>query len=94
MAAALLFVLSLNVGFAFDGFTIGNLRRMQQNFHSVPLLQTRNGHFDVHLALARKQKFFRLRFAHVAQAKIFIHHLMNCRTDFIFVTARLRFDRE
>ena len=94
VAAALFLVLALNVGLAFDRFAIRNFRRMQQHFHAVSLLQTRDRHFHVHLPLAGKQEFLRLRLAHVSQAKILVHQLVDRGADLVFVTARLRFDRE
>src|SRR5207302_7783889 len=51
VATALLFVLPLHVRFALDRFAIRNLRRMQQYFDAVPLLQTCYRYFDVDLAL-------------------------------------------
>src|SRR5438034_8972629 len=52
VAPALFFMLSLHVGSSFDRFAIRNLRRMQQDFNAIALLQTGHGYFHMHLALA------------------------------------------
>ena len=67
---------------------------MQQHFHAVSFLQPRDRHFHVHLSLAGKQEFLRLRFARVTEAEILIHQLVDRRADLVFVTAGLRFDGE
>src|SRR6267142_3519691 len=87
VTAALLLVLTLNIGPSLDRFTIWDLRGVQKHFHAVSLLQSRDCHFHVHLALARNEKLFGLGFARVSQPEVFIHELVDRRTDLFFVAA-------
>src|SRR2546422_2991590 len=85
VTAALFLMLALNVRLALDRFTVGYFGRMQKHFHAVALLQPRDRHFHVHLALARHEELLGLGFARVAQPEVFIHELVDRCADLFFV---------
>src|SRR5260370_1131357 len=94
VAAGLLFVASLDVGLAANGFAIRHLGRFQDYFGVVPLLHLRDYDFDVLLSRARDQEFFRLRVAEEAQHGIFFHQLVEADAELVLVRAALRLDGE
>ena len=94
VAAGLFLVLAFGVGFAADGFAIRNLGRLQREVDVVSLLQLRHNDFHVLLAVAGQQEFLGLWIAQETQRRIFLHDFVNGHADFVFIRARLRFDRE
>src|SRR6267142_555640 len=85
VTAALFLMLALNVRLALDRFTVGYFGRMQKHFHAVALLQPRDRHFHVHLALARHEELLGLGFARIPQPEVFIHELVDRCADLFFV---------
>ena len=94
VASGLLFVASLDVGFAANRFAIRNLGRFQHDFGVIALLHLRNYDFDVLLSGACDQKFFGLRIAEEAQHGIFFHQLVQPNAELVFVRAALRLNGE
>ena len=88
-SARLFFVLAFGVGLAANGFTVGNLGRLQREIDVVALLQLGNNDFDVLLARAGKQKFLRLRVARKTERAVFFENFVNGHTDLVFVSAAL-----
>ena len=63
MAAGLFFVFAFGVGFAANGFAIRNFRRLEREVDVVTLVEFGDDDFDVLLAGAGEEEFFRLRIA-------------------------------
>jgi hypothetical protein len=63
VAARLLFVAAVCFYLRGDRLAIRDARRLQRDLDAEAAAQFRHRHFDVELALAREQKFVRLRVA-------------------------------
>ncbi len=83
---------TFGVGFAANGFAIGDLGRLEREVDVVALVQLGDDDLDVLLARAGQQKLFCLRIARKAQCWIFFHDLVNAHADFVFIGARLGLD--
>src|SRR5208282_2271198 len=92
--AGLLLVFALGVGLAADGFTIGNLGRLQREIDVVALLQLGHNNLNVLLAVSGEQKFLGLRIAGESQRGVFFHNFVNGNADLIFIGAGLGLDRK
>ena len=77
MASGLLFVAALHVGATANSFAIRDLRRFQDHFRVVSLLQLRDHNLNVLLTVACYQEFFGLRVTEEAQHGIFFHQLVD-----------------
>ena len=94
MAAGLLFVFAFGVGFAANGFAVGDFGRMHDQFDVVALAELGDDDFDVLLPGAAEQKFLGLRIAGEAQGQIFLQNFVNGETDAVFIGAGFGFDGE
>src|SRR5207245_4200645 len=65
------------------------LRRLQVYFGVIPLLQLCDDYLNVLLTRACDEEFFGLRVAKEAQHRVFLHELVDARTEFVFVGATL-----
>ena len=92
VAAALLFVASVSLGLAADGFAIGDLGRFQRDFGVVALLEPRNDGFDMRLAGAGDEELIGLRIAEEADKQVLFHELVDGGGQLVFVGARLGLD--
>src|SRR5208337_435251 len=92
--AGLFFVLALGVGFAADGFTIGNLRRLEGEIDVVALLKLGDNDLNVLLAVSGEEKFLGLRITGETQRGVFFHDFMNGDAYFVFIGAGLGLDRK
>ncbi len=89
VAAGLLLVPPLHIGLAANRLPVRHLRRFQNHFRVIALLQLRHHDFNVLLSGARNQKLLRLRIAEEAQHGIFFHELVQSRPQLVFIGARL-----
>ncbi len=87
-------VFAFRVGLGANRFAVGNFRRMNHQFHVIPLAQLRHHDFDVLLPGAAEQKFLGLRIAPKAQRQILFQDSVNRDADAVFVRARFRFHRK
>ena len=94
VAAGLLLVASLDVGFAANGFAIRNLGRFEHDFGVVTLLHLGDDDFNVLLSGAGDQEFFGLRIAEEAQHGVFFHELVETDAELVFIGAALGLDGE
>ncbi len=94
MTAGLFLVFAFGVGFAANGFAIRNLGRFEGEVDVVALVKLGDDDFDVLLAGAGEEKFFRLRIARKTQRRVFLKNFVNRDADFVFVGARFWLDRK
>ena len=92
VTAGLLLVAALRVGFAADGFAIGNLGRFQRDFSVVALLEAADDGLNVRLAGAGNQELVGLRIAEEANEQVLFHELVNGGRELVFVGAALGLD--
>ena len=92
--AGLFLVLAFGVCLAADGFTIGNLWRLEREIDVVALLKLGHNNLNVLLAVSGEQEFLGLRIAGETQCRVFFHHFVNGDADFIFIGAGFGVDRE
>ena len=72
----------------------GTFGRFEVDFGVITVLQLGDHDFDVLLAGARDQEFFRLGVAKEAQHGIFFHQLVDAIAQLVFVGAGLGLDGE
>src|SRR5436305_5848025 len=77
VAAGLLLVAPLDVGFAADGFAIGNLGSFEVDLSVVALFEFGNYDFDVLLTGSGDEEFFGLRVAEETQHGVFFHEFVK-----------------
>ena len=94
VAAGLFFVFAFGVGFAANGFAIRNLGRLEREIDVVALVKLGDDDFDVLLAGAGEEKFFRLRIARETQRGVFFENFVDRDADFVFVGAGFWLDRK
>ena len=94
VAAGLLLVAALHVGFAADRLAVRHLGCLQVDFGVVALLQLGDDDFNVLLPGPRDQELLGLRIAEEAQHGIFFHELVDAGAELVFVGAALGFDGE
>jgi hypothetical protein len=92
VAAGLLLVASLHVGFAANSLAVRNFGSLQDHFRVIALLKLRNDDFDMLLAGARDEEFLGLRIAEETQHAIFFHQFVYAGPELVFVRAALGFD--
>src|SRR4051794_33692808 len=85
VASSLLFVPALDLGGSANGFTVWDLRRLQLDIHSVPLLQPADDNLQMLLAGSRQEEFVRLRVTIEAQRRVLFEDSCNRRTHSVFV---------
>ena len=94
VAAGLFLVLAFGVGLAADGFSVGNLGRLQREVDVVTLLHFGDNDFDVLLAAAGEEEFLCLGIARETERGIFFHDFVDGDADFVFIGAGFGFDGE
>ena len=92
VAAGLLLVSALRVGFAADGFAVGNLGRFERDFSVIALFEAADDGLDVRLASAGDEEFVGLRIAEEADEQILFHELVDGGRELVLVGARLGLD--
>ena len=76
---------ALHLHLAAHGFTIGNLGRLEQDFHLVAALGAFHGGFDVQLAHAGQQDVAGFVVAAQFQGHVFVQQLLHGGVDLVFV---------
>src|ERR1700722_15019962 len=94
MAASLLLVASLHIGFAANRLAIWNFRRLQDDFSGVAFPHLRNYDFNMLLTRACDEELLCLGIAEKAEHRIFFHELVQSNPKFVFIRATLRLDSE
>src|SRR5579864_726253 len=94
VAAGLLFMTSLDIGFAADGFPIRDFGRLEGHVDAVAFFQTADNDLDMLLAAATQKELFGLRIAKEAQGLIFFQDAVDGVTHAVLVLPRLGFDGE
>jgi hypothetical protein len=92
VAARLLLVLALDVGFAANGFAVRDFGWFESEVDMVALVELGDDDLDVLLAGPGQEKFLGLRIARKAERGIFLQDFMNRDADLVFVSAGFRLD--
>ena len=87
-------MLAFGVGFAANGFAVGNFGRLEREIDVVALLELGDDHFDVLLAGTSEKEFFGLRIARKTQCAVFFQNFVNGHANLVFIGAGLRLDGE
>lgn len=93
-SAALLLMAALHLYLAANGFTVGDLGRLEQDFHLVAAFGALDGGFDVELAHARKQDVAGFLVAAQLQGHVLIQQLLDGGVHLVFVALFLRREGE
>ena len=85
---------ALHLYLAANGFTVGDLGRLEQDFHLVAAFGALDGGFDVELAHARKQDVAGFLVAAQLQGHVLIQQLLDGGVHLVFVALFLRREGE
>jgi len=89
-SAGLLLVTTLNVGLAFDGFQIGDFRRVQIDFNAEFSSHFFNVDFNMHLAHSGENHLLGLGIAGEDDGRVFFRQAVNRGSDFILIPPGFR----
>ena len=92
VAAALLLVTPMRVGFAANRFPVRNLWSLKHYFRVITLLQLGDDDFNMLLASSGNEKFLRLRVAEEAHHLVLFHQPMKTIGQLVFIGPRLGLD--
>ena len=92
VAAGLLFVAAVRLGFGADGFEVGNLGRLERDLGVIALFEAADDGLDVRLACAGDQELVGLRVAEEADEQVLFHELVDGGRELVFVGAALGLD--
>jgi len=77
MSAGLLLVAALDLGFAPDGFAVGDLRRLQLDVDVVAFLEAAHDNLKMLLSVAAEQELLGLRIPEERQGRVLLQNLMD-----------------